>query len=180
MKKILFFLIFFYTNSLEADERNTQLNTLFNELKINNNFSSSEIEKKIWKIWSTHPADQKLTQMLAQGSTLMNNQMFKEALIIFDQIIDLDPEWAEAWNKRATVLYLVGEYQKSQNDIDQVLKLEKRHFGALAGQGLVNIELKNYEKAITSYKKAKEIYPSMKSPEIMIKKLKELIKKQSI
>ena len=58
MKKILFFLIFFYTNSLEADERNTQLNTLFNELKINNNFSSSEIEKKIWKIWSTHPADQ--------------------------------------------------------------------------------------------------------------------------
>ena len=118
--------------------------------------------------------------MLAQGSTLMNNQMFKEALIIFDQIIDLDPEWAEAWNKRATVLYLVGEYQKSQNDIDQVLKLEKRHFGALAGQGLVNIELKNYEKAITSYKKAKEIYPSMKSPEIMIKKLKELIKRQSI
>ena len=180
MKKILFFLIFFYTNSLEADERNTQLNTLFNELKINNNFSSSEIEKKIWKIWSTHPADQKLTQMLAQGTTLMNNQMFKEALIIFDQIIDLDPEWAEAWNKRATVLYLVGEYQKSQNDIDQVLKLEKRHFGALAGQGLVNIELKNYEKAITSYKKAKEIYPSMKSPEIMIKKLKELIKRQSI
>ena len=180
MKKILFFLLFFYTNSLEADERNTQLNTLFNELKINNNFSSSEIEKKIWKIWSTHPADQKLTQMLAQGSTLMNNQMFKEALIIFDQIIDLDPEWAEAWNKRATVLYLVGEYQKSQNDIDQVLKLEKRHFGALAGQGLVNIELKNYEKAITSYKKAKEIYPSMKSPEIMIKKLKELIKRQSI
>ena len=180
MKKILFFLIFFYTNSLEADESNTQLDTLFSELKINNNFSSSEIEKKIWKIWSTHPADQKLTQMLAQGSTLMNNQMFKEALIIFDQIIDLDPEWAEAWNKRATVLYLVGEYQKSQNDIDQVLKLEKRHFGALAGQGLVNIELKNYEKAITSYKKAKEIYPSMKSPDIMIKKLKELIKRQSI
>ena len=180
MKKILFFLIFFYTNSLEADERNTQLNTLFNELKINNNFSSSEIEKKIWKIWSTHPADQKLTQMLVQGSDLMNRKMFNEALIIFDQVIDLDPEWAEAWNKRATVLYLVGEYQKSQNDIDQVLKLEKRHFGALAGQGLVNIELKNYEKAITSYKKAKEIYPSMKSPEIMIKKLKELIKRQSI
>ena len=180
MKKILFFLIFFYTNSLEADERNTQLNTLFNELKINNNFSSSEIEKKIWKIWSTHPADQKLTQMLVQGSDLMNRKMFNEALIIFDQVIDLDPEWAEAWNKRATVLYLVGEYQKSQNDIDQVLKLEKRHFGALAGQGLVNIELKNYEKAIKSYKKAKKIYPSMKSPEIMIKKLKELIKRRSI
>jgi len=180
MKKLLFLLIFFYTSSLVADERNIQLNTLFNDLKINNNVSSSEIEQKIWKIWSTHPTDQKLTKMLAQGSALMNSRMFKEAIIIFDQVIDLDPEWAEAWNKRATVLYLVGEYQKSQNDIDQVLKLEKRHFGALAGQGLVNIELKNYEKAIISYKKAKEIYPSMKSPEIMIKKLKKLIKKQSI
>ena len=180
MKKLLFLLIFFYTSSLVADERNIQLNTLFNDLKINNNVSSSEIEQKIWEIWSTHPTDQKLTKMLAQGSALMNSRMFKEAIIIFDQVIDLDPEWAEAWNKRATVLYLVGEYQKSQNDIDQVLKLEKRHFGALAGQGLVNIELKNYEKAIISYKKAKEIYPSMKSPEIMIKKLKELIKKQSI
>tara|TARA_B100000900_G_scaffold354827_1_gene323753 strand:- start:1289 stop:1831 length:543 start_codon:yes stop_codon:yes gene_type:complete len=180
MKKLLFLLIFFYTSSLVADERNIQLNTLFNDLKINNNVSSSKIEQKIWKIWSTHPTDQKLTKMLAQGSALMNSRMFKEAIIIFDQVIDLDPEWAEAWNKRATVLYLVGEYQKSQNDIDQVLKLEKRHFGALAGQGLVNIELKNYEKAIISYKKAKEIYPSMKSPEIMIKKLKKLIKKQSI
>ena len=61
-----------------------------------------------------------------------------------------------------------------------MLELEKRHFGALAGQGLVNIELKNYEKAILSYQKAKEIYPTMKSPEIMIKQLKILIKKESI
>ena len=95
-------------------------------------------------------------------------------------MIDLDPEWAEAWNKRATVLYLIGEYQESQNDIDKVLQLEERHFGALAGQGLVNIQLKNYEKAIMSYEKAKKIYPTMKSPDIMIKQLEELIKNQSI
>ena len=61
-----------------------------------------------------------------------------------------------------------------------VLELEKRHFGALAGQGLVNIQLKNYEKAIESYEKAKELYPSMRSPDIMIKQIKDLIKKQSI
>ena len=74
----------------------------------------------------------------------------------------------------------MGKYQRSQDDIDEVLKLEKRHFGALAGQGLVNIKLKNYEKAIKSYQIANEIYPSMKSPTIMIKQLKDLIKKQSI
>ena len=71
-----------------------------------------------------------------------------EAVQIFTKVIALDPKWAEAWNKRATVLYLLGEFQKSQDDIDKVLELEKRHFGALAGQGLVNIKLKNYEKAI--------------------------------
>ena len=103
-----------------------------------------------------------------------------EAVKVFTKVIELDPEWAEAWNKRATVLYLLGEFKNSQNDIDKVLKLEERHFGALAGQGLVNIQLKNYEKAIMSYEKAKKIYPSMKSPKIMIKEIEELIKKQSI
>ena len=75
---------------------------------------------------------------------------------------------------------MIGDYQGSQNDIDKVLDLEKRHFGALAGQGLVNIQLKNYEKAILSYEQAKEIHPSMQSPEIMIRQIEELIKQQSI
>ena len=65
-------------------------------------------------------------------------------------------------------------------DIDKVLNLEQRHFGALAGQGLVNIKLKNYEKAIESYEKAQEIYPAMQSPKIMIKQIQELIKQELI
>ena len=72
------------------------------------------------------------------------------------------------------------KYKITQNDIDRVLELEKRHFGALAGQGLVNIQLQNYEKAIKSYQMAEEIYPAMKSPKLMIKQIEELIKKQSI
>ena len=74
----------------------------------------------------------------------------------------------------------MGDFKKSQNDIDEVLKLEKRHFGALAGQGLVNIQLKNYEKAIRSYEEAMLIYPSMNSGKSMIKKIKDLINKESI
>ena len=117
---------------------------------------------------------------MAEGSNLVNKEEYNKAIDIFSKTIELDPSWAEAWNKRATVLYLSGEFEKSQNDIDKVLQLEKRHFGALAGQGLVNIQLKNYEKAIESYEKAKELYPSMRSPDIMIKQIKDLIKKQSI
>ena len=176
------YLLFFIFNvtSLSAEDKDIKLNKLFNELKVDNISLSYQVEQKIWKIWSTHTNDEKLTAMLAEGSELVNRQKFKEAIIIFSKVIDLDPKWAEAWNKRATIYYMVGEFQKSQNDIDKVLELESRHFGALAGQGLVNIQLENYEKAIMSYEKAQQIYPTMKSPKIMIKQIKELIKRESI
>ena len=163
-----------------SNDRVERLNQLFNELKVNNSKISTNIEQEIWKIWSTHPDDVKLTKKLEEGSQFVRDQQFDKAIEIFTEVINLDQNWAEAWNKRATVFYLMGEFKKSQNDIDKVLAIEVRHFGALAGQGLVNIQLKNYEKAIQSYRKAKEIYPSMQSPEIMIRQIEELIKHQSI
>ena len=174
---IIYFL--FISNSF-SENREILLNRLFNELKINNVSSSYDIEQKIWKLWSQHPTNQNLTIKLEEGSELVRNQKLLKAIEIFSEVIKIDPDWAEAWNKRATVLYMLGDYQGSQDDIDKVLNLEKRHFGALAGQGLVNIKLENYEKAIESYEKAQEIYPSMKSPKIMIKQIKELIKQQLI
>ena len=166
--------------NLEANDKNKKLDKLFNDLKFKNATLSYEIEQKIWELWNTHPSDKNLTTMLAEGSNLVNKQKFDQAIVVFSKVIDLDPKWAEAWNKRATVLYMVGEFQKSQDDIDKVLELEERHFGALAGQGLVNIQLENYDKAIMSYKKAQQIYPKMKSPKIMIKQIEELIRSQSI
>ena len=180
VKLTIFIFILFLLNSLKAQDRDVQLNKLFNELKINNTTLTYGAEQKIWEIWSTHPNNQKLTERLAEGSELVRNKQLLQAINIFTEVIDLDPKWAEAWNKRATVLYMIGDYKSSQKDIDQVLELEKRHFGALAGQGLVNIQLKNYEKAIMSYKKAQEIYPSMQSPDIMIKQIENLIKQELI
>ena len=182
MKKIFIIIIsiFININFLYADDRNLELNRLFDELKIKDQSSSFKIEQKIWKLWSTHPNNDELTSMLSVGSDFLNNNQYSKAVEIFTKVIELDPSWAEAWNKRATVLYMMGEFEKSQNDIDKVLKLEKRHFGALAGQGLVNIKLENYEKALMSYEEAMKIYPTMNSPKIMIKEIKELIKNQSI
>ncbi len=184
MKNIKFIIIIilnivFFSNT-SANDQNNQLNNLFKELKIGEISSNLIIEQKIWKIWSTHPKDEKLTKLLKDGSDLVKKNKFIESIDIFTKVIDFDPSWAEAWNKRATVFYLIGEFQKSQNDIDKVLELENRHFGALAGQGLVNIKLKNYEKAIESYKRALEIYPTMQSPEIMIKQIEEIIKEELI
>ena len=176
--------LLFFSNT-NSEERDLELNELFNQLKNNNDVTSAfEIEKKICKIWSIHPSNDrrgyKLTELLAQGSFLMSEQELNRAYEIFSQIILVDPNWSEAWNKRATVLYMLGRYQESQKDIDEVLKLEKRHFGALSGQGLVQTELKNYERAINSYKEVQKIYPSMQAPKVMIPHLKELIKGQSI
>jgi tetratricopeptide (TPR) repeat protein len=175
---ILFVLINF--NLVKSEDRDNQLNRLFNELKINNLALVYGTEQKIWEIWSTHPTDEKLTQELLKGSNLMQGDTISESIKIFSKLIESDPNWAEAWNKRATALYLIGDYEGSQKDIDKVLELEERHFGALAGQGLVNIKLENYEKAIESYERAQEIYPAMQSPKIMIEQIEQLIKQQLI
>ena len=181
MKKILIIIfLFLSTSGLSANERDAELEKLFNELKKNIPSLSSGISQQIWILWSTHPTDQKLTSLLEEGSRLVHDQQLNRAIDVFTEAIKIDPNWAEAWNKRATVFYMVKEFQKSQDDIDKVLELEERHFGALAGQGMVNIKLKNYDKAKRSYQKAQEIYPAMKSSKVMIKQIEELIKKQSI
>ena len=185
MKKLLgiVFLSLLFFSNVNAEERETELNNLFKQLKNSEVTKAFEIENKIWKIWSTHPSNDRrgyrLTELLSQGSFLMAEQELNKAYEIFSQIILADPNWPEAWNKRATVLYMLGRYQESQDDIDKVLKLEKRHFGALSGQGLVQTELKNYEKAINSYIEVQKIYPAMQAPKVMIPRLKELIKGQS-
>ena len=185
MKKLslyVFLVLLFYGNAIaESDGRDFRLNQLFDQLKKSNNDSKAlEIEMKIWNIWSTHPTQEKLTQSLAKGSDLMSKGELEPAYKIFSTIVNSAPDWAEGWNKRATVLYLMGRYQDSLNDIDKVLKRESRHFGALSGLGLVQIKLKNYEKAIKSYQAAQKIYPSIMSAKIMIPQIQELIKKESI
>ena len=182
MKRLFLIFVFylFSQTSTFANERDVRLNQLFNELKVNNPEIASIVEQQIWKIWSTHPSDTKLTARLEEGSQFVRDQQLSKAIEIFTEVINLDQNWAEAWNKRATVFYMMGEFKKSQDDIDKVLAIEARHFGALAGQGLVNIQLKNYEKAIFSYQQVKEIHPSMQSPEIMIRRIEELIKQQTI
>ena len=183
MRKVLVIILFLLSLSpaISSENQKNELNKLFSELKkINNSSEAKIIENKIWKLWTTHPSEQSLTNLLAKGSSYMSQDKLTSAHNVFSKAIELDPNWAEAWNKRATVLYLMGNYELSQKDIDEVLKLEKRHFGALSGQGLVQTALKNYQKAIDSYIQAHKIHPNMRSPLIMIEQLRLQIKKESI
>jgi len=183
VKQIFYIFIFLFYSCLTyaQDNQKKQIDNLFNQLKTASNYEDSKkIESKIWELWTTHPSENSLTALLADGSFYMSQNKLETAYETFTKTIELDSNWAEAWNKRATVLYLMGNYESSQADINKVLELEKRHFGALSGQGLVQTALKNYQKAIDSYIEAHKVHPNMKSPLIMIEKLQLQIQKESI
>ena len=179
------FVVFLFCTLLSPANANEdhvlELNKLFTQLKsIEDPADAREVEDKIWKLWTTHPSEKTLTDLLAKGSNYMMQNQLTSAHNVFSKVIELDPNWAEGWNKRATVLYMMGNFELSQNDIDMVLSLEKRHFGALSGQGLVQTALQNYQKAIDSYIEAHKIYPSSQSTLQMIEQLNILIQKEEI
>jgi len=187
MKKLLGIVVLglLFISNANAEDRKSELDKLFSQLKNSENLSSAQIvEKKIWEIWLIHPSDDRrgfrLTELLTQGSRLMNIGELNKAYELFTTIIATEPDWSEAWNKRATVLYLMNQYQASLDDIKITLTLEPRHFAALSGQALNYIELKQYEKAIESYKAAQTIYPLLGSAKKMIPELQELINDQAI
>ena len=187
MNKIIFIVIIsslLFFNNTNAEEKNNELDSLFTQLKTDDYIIASKTEKKIWKIWSTHPSNDRkgfrLTDMLAQGDLLITKKDFNKAIDIFSLIISIDSNWAEAWNKRGTVLYLSGRYEDSVKDIEKALQLEPRHFGALSVFGLNQIEFKKYKAALKSYQELQNIYPTMKTAKKMILILKELISGQNI
>ena len=187
MKKFLgiMFLGLLLFSNVNAEDRKSELDKLFYQLKNSKNLSSAQIvEKKIWEIWLIHPSDDRrgfrLTELLTQGSRLMNMGELSKAYQLFTTIIATEPDWSEAWNKRATVLYLMNRHESSLDDIKITLALEPRHFGALSGQALNYIELKQYEKAIKSYKAAQKIYPLLDSAKKMIPELQDLINDQAV
>tara|TARA_B100000780_G_scaffold96104_1_gene67037 strand:- start:596 stop:1147 length:552 start_codon:yes stop_codon:yes gene_type:complete len=175
---VIFYISFFFSSAQSSQE--IILNNLFNQLeKVNNSKASALLEEKIWSIWNEHPTNNKLTEKLQFGTELMQYEDYSYALKVFDNIILTDPKWSEALNKRATVYFLMGEFDNSLNDIDKVLNIEPRHFGALSGQARIFIKLQKYEKAIESIERALKFYPSFKSSE-MIPEIKKLIREKSI
>jgi len=176
---ILFLFIFSFISSAQSSQKNI-LNNLFDQLQTTNNSKSAALlEKKIWSIWNEHPNDFKLTEKLEFGKELMQYGDYNYALKVFSNILENDPKWSEAWNKRATVFFLMSQFTNSLNDIEKVLKIEPRHFGALSGQARIFIKLQKYENAIKSLERALKFYPSFKSGE-MIPEIERLIREESI
>ena len=159
---------------------NNELKKYFVDLKNSKNLDEAiVIEKNIWNLWNLHPKNQFLTNKLELGTELMENGQHKYAYRIFTNIIFEDPNWSEAWNKRATVLFLMKEYDLSLIDIEKTLDLEPRHFGALSGRAQIYIDLKEYRKALDNLMKTKEIYPLSRGNKV-IPKLQKILSIEQI
>ena len=105
--------------------------------------------------------DEAVDALLAKGIEEMRAGRFEESTATFSDVIRRKPDFAEGWNKRATVLFLAGEFRRSLADCDEVIKRNPLHFGALAGYGQIYFQLEQYEKALEYWKRALEVNPNL-------------------
>jgi tetratricopeptide (TPR) repeat protein len=131
-------------------------------------------EQGLWALWS-RSGDAAIDSLMARGVDEMQAGNHKAAIATFSEVVKRKPDFAEGWNKRATVYYLAGDYKRSIADCDQVLKRNPNHFGALSGLGQIYFQLERYEDSLTWFRKALEVNPNMLGVEFNIKGIERLL-----
>ena len=141
--------------------------------------SAKHVEARIWAIWMQTPSDTAAVLMM-RAKAAMDAQQMDVALKLLDAIIKLRPDWTEAWNRRATLYYLQNDYARSLSDIQQVLAREPRHFGALAGLGMIMQDLGDEKHALEAFRKALAINPHLEKVPDLVKSLSEKVEGRDI
>jgi len=131
-------------------------------------------ENSIWQIWS-RSGDPTVDRLFAIGVEQMNHGEAQAAIGTFSEIIRRKPEFAEGWNKRATIYFLIGEYDKSLQDCDEVIKRNPQHWGALSGYGQIYVQLDKPEEALVYFQRALVVNPNLQQVERMIEQLKQIV-----
>ncbi|MDZ4737058.1 MAG: tetratricopeptide repeat protein [Rhodospirillaceae bacterium] len=161
--------------TLQAAQDDPRLPTYFDQLVgAPDPISAYTIERQIWQIWYEHENGE-IETLLRDGDVAMNSGDFPTALADFNAVIEQDPDFAEGWNRRATLRFLMGDYEGSIADIDETLVREPHHFGALAGLGLVNMELGEDEQALDAFERALVVHPQFAGPRANAKYLRKKI-----
>ena len=132
----------------------------------------SAAESSIWQIWS-RSGDPQIDKLFAQGVQQMQGSALDDALTTFNEIVRRKPEFAEGWNKRATIYFLLGQNEKSLADCDEVFKRNPRHFGALSGAGQIHLRLGNPRRALEFFRRAVEVNPNLDGTAQMIQLLEQ-------
>ena len=139
-------------------------------------------EKSLWQIWA-RSGNPEVDKLYLAGVEQMSGGDLKTSIVTFTRIIALKPDFAEGWNKRATLYFMAGEYMKSLADCGEVIKRNPQHFGALAGYGQIYVRLEDYEHALEYFRRALEVNPNMDSVRLnmmVIERLMEQRRKRMI
>ena len=159
--KHLLFITLLCAAPLRADQNLPVLDELFASLNgALEPTTAATVTREIWTAWLQHD-DAKVRALMDAGMRDMDNRHWRDALARFDAAIELAPDFAEAWNKRATVYYLMGDFDASSADVAETLRLEPRHFGALAGQGMMHLQEENFKLALLYFRRALAANPHM-------------------
>ena len=173
MQIIAVLILLAYSLASPADQNDPALDDLFEQLAITtSDEEASNITREIWQRWTAND-DPDVSQLMQIGIRALNYSTYRKALQSFDRVIEIAPEFAEGWNKRATLYYHIKEYRRSIDDIKKTLRLEPRHFGAWSGLGLVSIAQENYAGALAAFKKALSINPHIPNIRRYVQKLED-------
>ncbi len=152
--------------------RNT-LDDLFGRLKRETDAGKAQrIERIIWQRWS-NSGSETIDLLMSWAAAAVKEKNWGTAFDLLDQVIVLAPQYAEGWNRRATLYFQRSDYGRSLHDIEQVLKLEARHFGAMAGLGSILQRLKQDQRALEIWERLLTFYPANKNAQKSVEKLKE-------
>jgi tetratricopeptide (TPR) repeat protein len=165
---------------LPKAERGRNLDFLFGALKAApDEASAKHVEARIWAVWMQTPSDT-AALLMVRAKAAMDAQKYDVALKLLDAVVKLRPDYVEAWNRRATVYYLQSDYQRSLEDIEQVLVREPRHFGALAGLGMIMQDLGDDKRALDAFRKALAVNPYLDKLPEMVRTLTEKVEGRDI
>lgn len=161
-------------------DRTRGLDFLFGALKAApDEASAKHVEARIWALWMQTPSDTAALLMM-RAKAAVDAQQVDVALKLLDAVIKLRPDYVEAWNRRATLYYLQNDYAHSLQDIEQVLVREPRHFGALAGLGMIMQDLGDDKRALDAFRKALAINPHLDKVPALVKTLSEKVEGRDI
>ena len=173
-------LTFAWAGGARSDQTDPRLDELFVHLHdVENTDQARLIEQLIWGVWleSKSPT---LKLLMGRAVGAMGEQNFDKALEILHSVVAVAPNYAEGWNKRATVYFLMGRYEESIADVERTLTLEPRHFGALSGLGLIYARLEDNASALDAYQRALKVNPHLGQARAEVKRLRRKVKGENI
>ena len=133
-----------------------------------------QIERSIWQLWLAS-GDDRVDLMMEAGVRSMNEGNHAAALVAFNAIVEAAPDFAEGWNKRATLFWLMGDYDASVADIDRTLALEPRHFGALSGLSMIRAAQDRHLEALEALQRMLVVHPNSPGVQQRLKQIEQLL-----